>query len=30
MDTVGKDHSVRRKSGVLGFRRQTYYVEGLA
>lgn len=26
MDTVGKHHSVRRKSGVLGLRRQTYYV----
>jgi putative transposase len=25
MDTVGRDHSVRRKSGVLGLRRQTYY-----
>ena len=25
MDEVGKSHSVRRKSGVLGLRRQTYY-----
>ena len=25
MDRVGKSHSVRRKSGVLGLRRQTYY-----
>ena len=25
MDTVGKSYSVRRKSGVLGLRRQTYY-----
>jgi len=25
MDIVGKDYSIRRKSGVLGLRRQTYY-----
>ena len=25
MDRVGKDYSVRRRSGVLGLRRQTYY-----
>lgn len=25
MDMVGKDYSIRRKSGVLGLRRQTYY-----
>jgi putative transposase len=25
MDAVGKNSSVRRKSGVLGLRRQTYY-----
>ena len=25
MDSVGKDHSVRKKCKVLGFRRQSYY-----